>query len=162
MKIKPIFLSIFLFAAAFVSAQTPAQTVPNFTLYKLDNTAFTNVNLATNKMLFFFFFDPDCDHCQHAATNLNKQYADFKNAAVYVVSDNKEKILPFVNQYLPVFKNKPNVMVLQDPKDEFLTTFQPIRYPAMFLYGTNKKLVDYEDNAESTFRFKKPLQSASK
>ena len=146
-----------------VNAQTPAQTVPVFTLYKLDNASFTNVNLAQNKMLFFFFFDPDCDHCQRAATNLNQQYADYKNAAVYLVSEaSQAKIQSFINQYFQQLIKGKNVTVLRDTKNEFLTKFQPLRYPAMFLYSSNKKLLDYEDNAESIFRFKKPLQATTK
>lgn len=114
-------------------------------------------------MLFFFFFDPDCDHCQRAATYLNKQSDNYKGTAVYLVSvANVDKINQFITQYLPAFRNKENVTVLQDAKNEFITKFQPIRYPGMFLYSSQKKLVDYEDNAESLFRFLKPIKASVK
>lgn len=67
------------------SAQIPAQTVPDFTFFKLDKTAFTTKNLEQGKMLFFLFFDPSCEHCQHAVQSLNDHYKELKNASVYLI-----------------------------------------------------------------------------
>lgn len=161
MKYLLLFVSLNACLSSTIFAQTPAQTVPVFHFIKLDQSSFINANLAQNKMLFFFFFDPDCDHCQRAATNINKQAEGYKNAAVYLISmADKEKMNAFINQYLPAFQKKQNVSVLQDRNNEFITRFQPLRYPAMFLYNQNKKLLDYEDNPESVFRFLKPLQTS--
>jgi peroxiredoxin len=163
MKIIFQIITFTLLISFHVSAQTPALTLPDFNFYRLDKSLFMNKNLEQHKMLFFFFFDPNCDHCQHAATNLNQHFQDYKKAAVYLISvADKEKINEFINTYLPAVSNKQNVTVLQDTKNEFITKFQPIRYPAMFIYSPEMKLVDYEDNPESMFRFIKSLQDTIK
>jgi len=145
-----------------VTAQTPALTLPGFTFYELNNTLFTEKNIQQNKMLFFFFFDPDCEHCQHAMRNLNEHYADYKTAAIYLVSlSDKERVRHFMNEYGSNLKNQKNVTLLQDPKNQFLENFKPRRYPAMYLYSAEKKLVDYEDNEDSMFRFINQLNKSS-
>ena len=145
-----------------IQAQKPAQILPAFTFYKLDHTSFTNANLQAGKPNFFFFFDPNCDHCQHAAANLNQHYQDYKETEFYLVSKtSSDTITRFIKQYAPVFYGKQNVTILQDSKDEFLDKFQPIRYPGMFLYTPDKKLVDYEDNEEAMFRFINTLNKVS-
>lgn len=145
------------------SAQNPAATVPDFTFFKLDKTAFTNKNLEQGKLLFFLFFDPTCEHCQRAIQSLNNHYKELKNAAVYLISSNDaETINQFINKYGKVLSNKKNVIQLQDHGGEFLSKFQPRKYPAMFLYSREKKLMRYEDNEDTMFRFYKEINTASK
>ncbi|HEY6977961.1 MAG TPA: redoxin domain-containing protein [Chitinophagaceae bacterium] len=156
-------LTLFLLITFNVSAQTPALTIPDFNFFKLDNSVFTNKNLAPDKMLFFFFFDAECEHCQHAMTNLNQHYEEYKKAAVYLISlDSKEKIDQFMNKYGPNLNGKKNVTLLQDLKNEFIIKFKPRKYPSMFLYSVEKKLIDYEDNEESMFRFSKRINAPAK
>ena len=61
-----------------------------------------------------------------------------------------------INQFMSTFgrklKGRKNVTVLQDKLQQFISKFHPVRYPAMFLYSREKKLLDYEDNPESVFR----------
>jgi len=54
------------------------------------------------------------------------------------------------------------VTMLQDTKNQFIIRFKPRKYPSLFLYDANKKLLDYEDNPENMFRFSKLLNTASK
>lgn len=163
MKFLSIFILFNLLFSSFLFSQSPAQVVPKFTLYQLNQTSFTNENVAKNKPLFFFFFDPDCDHCQQTAINLNKQFKGFTKAAVYLVSQaNDNKINAFMDKYLPIFRNGKNVTILRDKNNEFVTKFLPNRYPAMYVFDTNQKLVDYEDNPETIFRIVKALQTAVK
>ena len=150
------------YASAQLQDQPPAQTVPAFNFYKEDNTVFTNRNLVQDKPLFFFFFDTDCDHCQVAMTNLNQHYQDYKNAAIYLISmDDWVKINGFMNKYASNLKGKTNVTLLHDAKNEFVDKFKPVKYPAMYLYSGDK-LVDYEDNEYSMFRFSKHLNTSVK
>lgn len=142
-----------------VQARPPAQTVPAFNFYRFDKTTFTNTNLPAGKKLFFFFFDPSCDHCQQAMSNLNKNFHQYTNVAVYLISvDDPKTITVFVNKYAPSLKNKQNVTLLLDTKNEFLEKFKPLRYPSMFLYSSKNVLLDYEDNEGSMFRFFKYLK----
>lgn len=142
-----------------VRAQAPAEIVPEFNFYKPDKTVFTNKDLTTGKYLFFIFFDSECDHCQHAMQYLNQHYDEFKKAAIYLISlDSWEKINAFMNTYGGKLKGKVNVTVLQDQKYEFINKFKPRKYPSMFLYSKEKKLIEYEDNPGTMFRFPKEIK----
>ena len=156
-------LILLLFISVQISAQTPALTIPGFNFCRPDKSSFSNKNLEPGKMSFFFFFDSDCDHCQHAMMNLNQHYNDYKKTAIYLISlDDQQKINRFVNSYAPKLKGKENVTLLMDTKNEFIKKFQPRKYPSMFLYSPDKKLIDYEDNEESMFRFSKHLNTPVK
>jgi peroxiredoxin len=159
-------LTISLLTISTASAQSsapPALTIPDFIFFKFDNSVFTNKNLAADKLLFFFFFDSDCEHCQHAMMNLNQHYQEYKKAAIYLISlDGQEKIGQFINKYGPNLNGKKNVTLLQDLKNEFIVRFKPRKYPSMFLYSAEKKLIDYQDNEESMFRFLKQLNAPAK
>lgn len=144
-----------------VNAQVPAQSIPGFEFYKLNKTVFTNKDLPAGKMLFFFYFDPDCEHCQQAMKNLDRDYQNYKNASLYLISNaDQQKIESFIDKYGPALKNKQNVTILQDTKNEFMNTFKPTRFPSMYLYSPKNKLVDYEDNELSMFRFLKYLKES--
>lgn len=136
-----------------ISAQIPAQILPDFEFSRLDKSSFTNKDLVQGKILFFVFFDSDCDHCQRAVKNIDVQYKLFKKIAIYFISlDGPDKINRFMATHAAHLKDQKNVLVLQDKLNQFITKFKPRRYPSMFLYSANKKLMEYEDNEESVFR----------
>jgi peroxiredoxin len=136
-----------------IYAQIPAQTLPDFTFYRLDKSPFTNRDLPQGKMSFFIFFDSDCDHCQRAVRNIDQQYKSFQNTVTCLISvDDHDKINRFVNTYAQHLKNQKNVVLLQDSLNQFIARFKPYKYPSMFLYSADKKLIDYEDNEETVFR----------
>lgn len=156
---KLFFLLLFSSAAA----QHPAETIPDFTFFRLDKTAFTSKNLKDNKLLFFVFFDPGCDHCQQALQSLNNHYKELKNTGIYLIAtDSIWPIRHFMKKYGGTLDNRENVSILQDSNNEFMTTFKPRKYPAMFLYSSQKKLIRYEDNEENMFRFFKDTNAAAK
>ena len=66
--------------------------------------------------------------------------------------DGLDKMDHFMNTYGSKLKREKNVTVLQDKLQQFIAKFKPVRYPSMFLYSSEKKLIDYEDNPESVFR----------
>jgi len=134
-------------------AQVPAQTIPEFNFFRLDKTSFTNKDLAKEKKLFFIFFDSDCEHCQRAVAQINQHYGEIKKTALYLITlDPQQKINLFMGKYGSQLKGGKNVTLLQDKQYQFITKFQPKRYPSMFLYSPEKKLLAYEDNEASVFR----------
>ena len=152
------FFFFVMFSVASTKAQTPAATIPEFKFFRLNQTPFVNKDLAKGKMIFFVFFDPGCDHCQRTVTHINKNYQSFKNANLYFISMDKiNNINSFMSTYAPQIKIQKNVVILQDNLYQFISKFKPKRYPAMFLYSAQKKLLDYDDNEENVDRFVKKI-----
>ncbi len=144
-------------------AQPVALAIPEFTFFKADKSMFTPKNLDKDKLLFFIFFDSDCDHCQRAMQYVSDHYNDFKTTSMYLVSrDSGDKITAFLNSFGSKAKGKKNVTVLMDPRNDFVTQFKPRKYPSVFLFDTDKKLLLYEDNDQSMFRFVNAIKEASK
>ena len=152
----------FLLISSNISAQAPARTVPDFNFFRLNKSSFTNRDLAAGKMLFFVFFDTDCDHCQHAMQYLSEHYQEFKKAAIYLITlDGQEKIAQFMSKYGNNLKDKKDVTILQDPKYEFMRKFRPRKYPSVFLYSSKKELILYDDNEQNMFRFLQQIKTAA-
>ena len=146
-----------------IFAQKPAEKIPAFTFFRQDKTAFINKDLASNKLLYFVFFDTDCDHCQHAVADINKHSNDFENASVYLLTlDNNEKIASFMNKYGNQLKDKSNVTILQDTLQEFIVKFKPEKYPAMFLYSPQRELIMYSDDEKQVAKFVKKIREAGR
>lgn len=129
------------------NTQVP-KDIPEFTFYTVDRDApFTRNNLANNgKNIVFLFFDPGCSHCQQEARTLGKNYNKVKNINFYFVAmQEKNLINAFMAMYADELKGKKNVLVLHDKNYEFIGKFKPTRYPATFVFGTDKKLKAYWD-----------------
>jgi peroxiredoxin len=149
--------------SASVSAQVPAKKIPEFNFFRLDKSSFTNKDLQTGKMLFFVFFDCDCDHCQRAMQYLDQHYKEFKKTAIYLITlDDKEKISSFMSKYASKLYTQKNITILQDPKYDFINKFGPRKYPALFLYSEKKELMVYEDNEQNLSRFSNEMRTTSK
>lgn len=154
---------LILFVTINVCGQVPAKTVPSFTFKRLDKSNFSNRNLEQGKFLFFVFFDIECDHCHRSITYINQHYKEFKKTAIYLITlDSAEKIKPFMNKYGIGLKDKKNVAILQDTKNEFIQKFGPRKYPSLFLYSEKKELMLYDDNEQNLFKFIQQTNSSGK
>lgn len=109
----------------------------------------TNGDLPNGKLLLFVFVDPDCDHCQQAVARMDAEYRSFEKVALYFISAaDPAKIAAFAKKYGPRLKG----LWLRDAEYRYTVQFRPVRYPALFLYSRDKKLLDYEDNEGTIFR----------
>ncbi len=148
-----------LFISINITAQTPAATIPDFTFYKFDKTAFTNKDLTTGKKIFFVFFDTECDHCQHGIRYLNQHQKELDKVAVYLLTmDNQVKAADFLNRYGNNLINKKNILILQDTKNQFILKFSPRKYPSLFLYSPQKKLMLYDDE-KNLYKFLEKIKA---
>jgi peroxiredoxin len=144
-------------------AQTPAQTIPTFTFYKFDKTPFTSANVTNGKQALFIFFDVTCDHCQHTISTLSKRISECSKIAIYLISlEDKTAITNFFNQYGKNLLNQKNVTILQDSKNQFITQFSPRKYPSVFLYSAQKKLLLYDDEDQYLEKFFKIIAPSKK
>jgi peroxiredoxin len=152
---------LILFVTINVSAQVPAKTVPSFTFKRLNKKEFTNKDIVPGKLLFFVFFDTECDHCQRSIQYINQHYQEFKKTVIYLITlDSTEKIKPFMNKYGSGLKDKKNVVLLQDTKNEFIQKFGPKKYPSLFLYSEKNELMLYEDNEQNLSRFIRQINAS--
>lgn len=152
-----IFISMMMYCKLF--AQMQAKTIPPFTFFKQDSTAFTNQDLAKKGLLYFIFFDADCSHCQYAVSSINKYNNAFDSVSLYFVTfDKNSKINPFMDKYGYLLRGKNNVTVLQDTLQEFIVKFKPQKYPAMFLYSSEGELIHYSDNEKDVPKFIKLIK----
>ena len=158
---------VFLFSTLVISfnsfAQKQAETIPEFTFYKFDKSTFTNKNLEAGKLIFICFFDVSCDHCQRAIGKISDHYKEFGKAAVYLVTlDRPEAVKEFLNKFGKNLTGKKHITILQDLQNQFIIKFRPVKYPSMFLYDQNKKLVRYDDHEESVTQFIKDIKQRTK
>lgn len=145
-KISFLLLFIWSLVALNTDAQTPVQTIPEFTFYKLDKTPFTNKNVTNGKQVLFIFFDVTCDHCQHTISTLSKRISECSKISICLISlEDKTAITNFFNQYGKNLPGQKNITILQDTKNQFIKQFGPRKYPSVFLYSTQKKLLLYDD-----------------
>lgn len=151
-----IFFLLFLVFPKFAFTQVPAQSIPEFEFFRFDHSRFSHKDLPKGKMKFFLFFDTECEHCHRAIENLNQNFKSFAVTSMYLVSlDDPKSMKDMINTYGPKLMKQKNVLLLQDSNHQFISKFQPRRYPSMYLYAADNKLVDYEDNEESVFRIVK-------
>lgn len=145
------------------SAQKPAETIPNFIFYNLDNQPFTNNNLTSDKETLFLFFDVTCDHCRKVIQSLNNRIDECKKLNVYLITlDDKPKIYAFLNMNAKNLLNYNNVTILQDLRDQFIKLFGPRKYPSVFLYSSDKKLLCYDDEDLYLDKFFKIINPSKK
>lgn len=127
-------------------AQNPVSTIPAFSFSRFDKTIFTNENLSKGRMVFFVFFDTECDHCRHAIEFISQHSYDFSKTAIYLVTlEDMNKAVSFLAKNGKNLLGRNNVMLLQDTNSEFRKKFRPRKYPAMFLYSDKRQLLLYDD-----------------
>jgi hypothetical protein len=140
------------------STPPPAATIPAFRFARHDGRLVSNADLPARKPVLFVFFDPDCDHCKRAVGHMDLACADYRAVAVYFVSmESQEKIDRFVATYAPRLAAQRNVLFLRDGGGGYMLGFNPVRFPSLFLYSSEHKLLDYEDNEETLFRIKRSI-----
>jgi peroxiredoxin len=115
-----------------------------------------NADLPQGKAVLIIFVDVDCEHCQKAVGRMNDSARLFSRVPVYMVSmADKARLQAFARRWGPKLK----AQWLCDPDARNMVRFRPVRYPAMFLYSPEKRLIDYEDNVETLFRIERNIRA---
>jgi hypothetical protein len=147
MRFKGIFtcsLILFIVCGFSAMAQKSVNILPDFKFVKMDGSAFTKSQIKPLEKSILIYFDPTCDHCQQEVEEIGKRFADFKNASFYLVSrSSKPEVNMFMQTYGKKINGKKNVMVLLDPKNEFMMKFAPKQYPAIYIYSKGKLLKEF-------------------
>lgn len=160
---KPLFIILtFIASTAFAQAQIKKlDKIPAFNTLTLDGSTFTNENVAKNKYAFFVYFNPTCPHCQNAFKTLNAKIAELPaNVVIYPVSFKGEApTQKFIERYAPELAKLKNVTFLIDNKETFGAAFTVQRFPSMYLFSPDGKLVHFEEDATKVMNFKDKVVS---
>lgn len=126
------------------------KSVPEFTFFTLKgNQPVTRTSLAVKGNIVIIFFDPGCSHCRTDIKAIGDNYDKVKDVNFYLVSQqNAVLVNEFMATYGNQLQNKPNVHVLLDKNFEFLDKFNPLQYPAMYVYGQDRKLKSFLDGGQ--------------
>ncbi|MXV51118.1 redoxin domain-containing protein [Pedobacter sp. HMF7647] len=126
------------------SQQYQPPTIPDFSFKTLNDKPFTRADIKSGKKSMIILFDTSCEHCQHEMKDIGNRFTDFKNVNFYLVSmDGKTEIVKFMESYGKKLYGQKNVTVLTDSLRQFIPTFQPTKFPAMYAYAANGSLIEY-------------------
>jgi hypothetical protein len=150
-------------AAAPAAGPGPAKTIPEFRFTRHDRSVFANADLPGGRLALFVFFDPDCEHCQRTVRAMDRNVGSFRRVAVYFVSmAGQDKIDLFAASYAPRLRGLGTVAFLRDAGGQYMMRFNPIRFPSLYLYSSDKTLLDYEDNEDTLFRIERSIAAHAK
>ena len=87
----------------------------------------------------FIFFQPDCDHCQHGARDIQARLNSFAGYELYFVSSHPMEV---INQFAKDYKldNTPNVFFGSTPVESVLNNYGAISAPSVYIYNEQGKL----------------------
>ncbi|MCG3167640.1 MAG: hypothetical protein POELPBGB_03434 [Bacteroidia bacterium] len=120
----------------FICCSSFGQVLPDFKFSLADNSTFTKENLAKEKPVVVFYFDPFCDGCIKQAKQLSSQLTKFNSVnLVWVSTESDWKLLnEFKNNW---FKTASNVFVCSDTQFKFDVWFGYSEFPAVYAYNSN-------------------------
>lgn len=137
-----LLLAMFFSVAAFAQEPLPGSAIPTTIFYNRDNSVFSTQQIPGGKKSLIMFFDATCGHCQQVASQMNKRHKELANVNIYLVSQDEYRSIDyFTNTFAKELVKQKNVKVVQDRDHVFIMAFHPKQYPALYLYGPDKKLI---------------------
>ena len=119
--------------------------IPDFKFYGMDKQPVTRLSLVQNSPTIFFYFDPDCDHCQLISTMITEQKALFKGITLVLVSwADMDAIRAFPAKYLPGYPG--TLIVTQDTEYKIDKWFGYSETPSLYVYNNQyKRTASFKD-----------------
>jgi peroxiredoxin len=119
--------------------------IPDFTFYDMAGKPVTRLNLVPNKPTIFFYFDPDCDHCQYIATGIQTHKDLFKGITMVLVSwAEVEQIKAFPAKYLAGYPG--TLLVTKDKDYKIDKWFGYSETPSIYVYNKQyKRTASFKD-----------------
>ena len=151
---KKIFLLFSLvILAAFAYAQDKdllKLPVPHYRILRVDSTYITQDALNKNKPVMFIYFGPDCPHCQHLMSEMEKNMEPFKDIQIVMITFTRTEY-PYLNMIknfsrdyaLPKYKNI--TMGTEYPGNKVLNYYHVSTTPFIAVYDAKGKMVKYFD-----------------
>lgn len=144
---KKLLISLAVLGLSFTETKSQVKSIPDFTFSRMDNGAdFKPANLVPAQKSLIVFFDTECSHCMEAITEYNSKEKMLNNLNIILVTrDAKAQVDPFLKKYGPKISVRKNTTILSDKYNQFIAKFLPRKYPSMFLFDENRKLMIYSD-----------------
>jgi len=121
------------------AAQQIKSDLPNMFVFRTDGEKIETRSL-TGKVVLILF-QPECDHCQREAVEIEKNIAAFKDYTLYFISaDTQPKIRKFGTDYK--LDKHSNIFLGQTAVDSILSNFGAIDAPSVYIYNASGKLVE--------------------
>lgn len=143
-----------IFCSLTATAQDTGSVIPNAIFYNRDNSQFSTYSIPAGKQSMVIFFDATCGHCQKVVAQMSKRSKELEKVNIYLVSQDEYRSIDYfmTNFGKPLIGQK-NVKVLQDRDHVFIMAFHPKQYPAIYLYGADKKLRFTSSNEKDVNKF---------
>ena len=123
------------------------KSFPIFKMVTINGKEITNKDLPRYKYQMIIIFSPDCPHCEHEATELNKNLDKFKN--VLFIWDSYKDMTAIKNFAVKYnFVGKPNIIIGRDPEFTLPIFFRPTMTPFVAIYENNRLIKVFEKGAE--------------
>lgn len=112
--------------------------LPSMTITFLDGSTLNIKELEGKTILIFF--QPDCDHCQREARDIQQNLAAFRNNTLYFITASS---LPAIEKFALDYKlfGHPNVFFAFTSAENILNSIGPVSAPSLYIYSTEHKLI---------------------
>jgi hypothetical protein len=125
--------------------------LPHFILLSLDSSHIINSDqIPAGTPSVFFYFDPNCEHCQKETRGIIQHRQEFKNVRFYYLSNASIKAIDSFSHYFRL-DSMPNVFVGTDFQYTFFNAFLPSSVPYMAVYN-NQKILAQVYNGEADLK----------
>lgn len=113
---------------------------PNLSIQLTDGSTINGKALEGEVLLIIF--QPDCDHCQHEAQEIEENIAAFRDHTLYFVSSSPmEEVKRFATEYK--LAGIPNVKFGWTTTESIINNFGPIQTPSVYIYSSQGKLIKH-------------------
>lgn len=106
-----------------------------------------------NEDVVIILFQPDCDHCQREATQIQERLRVFDDYSLYFISSSS---LGEIEKFSTDYKlNGPQIHFAQTTVESILSNFGSIPAPSLYIYRKKKlvKKFNGETNIEEVLKF---------
>jgi AhpC/TSA family len=118
--------------------QTVTNDLPNMAITFLDGLKTNAKALEGNTVLVLF--QPDCDHCQREAAQIQQNIKGFKDYTLYfLAAATKQEIEKFATDYKLSGQDHVRFGIITG--EDVLSNFGSISAPSLYLYSSDHKLV---------------------
>ncbi|MCJ8164068.1 thioredoxin family protein [Pontibacter sp. E15-1] len=119
-------------------AQAASNDLPAMPLSLMDGSRVMTKNLQGKTILVLY--QPDCDHCQREATQIQENLQAFEGYTLYFISDAD---FALQQQFADTYKlaGQENVYFATATVNDILDQIGPIQTPSLFVYSAEGRLV---------------------